>query len=724
MQGLLASAPATAAERDPLDWPTWRGPEQNGVSREKGLVDSWDPEGDNVLWKRADLGSISTPIVMRGKLYLLSRVDPGTPREGERVICVDPASGETIWENRFNVYLSDVPDTRVSWSSCVGDPDTGRVYALGVCGLFQCLDGETGRTIWARSLSEEFGLLTTYGGRTNVPVVFEDLVLISGVTTGWGEVAIPAHRFLALRKDTGQLVWMNGTRLRPEDTTYSTPTLAVLAGEAAMVFGSGDGGIYAYQPRTGKEIWKFQFSRRGINTSPLVVGDTVYAAHSEENIDDNTMGAFAAIDGALRGDITKTGARWLFKERMVGKSSPVLYDGRLYAVDDSAGLFTYDSATGEPVGKKQKLGSMMRSSLLAADGKLYATETNGRCYIFRPTADGLETVSKCRLPAGEECQGSPIASHGRVYIISTGHLYCLGRPDQKPAADPLPPAAKETPAGANDAPAWVQVFPGELLVAPGSKQKFVARLFNARGQFLRESPATFSVDAAGEIDAEGNYTAASSAAHAASIVMAQVGELKGTARVRIVPPLPWQFDFADGQVPITWVGARYRHQVRELEGNPAMVKVTTIPKGTRSQSWMGPIGLANYTIQADLRGSRKDGKLPDMGLIAQRYTLDLMGASQQLQIRSWTAQLEARFAKTIPWAWEPDVWYTLKFRAAVEDGRAVLRGKVWRRGEPEPAEWTIEAADEVPNTQGSPGMFGNASNAEIFIDNVSITPNG
>ena len=128
------------------------------------------------------------------------RNEPDTPREGEKVVCVDAATGETIWENKFNVFLSDVPAERIGWSSCVGDPSTGDVYALGVCGYFQCLDGATGKTIWKHSLNEEFGLLTTYGGRTNVPVVFEDLVIISGVIIGWGDMRRPAHRFLAFDK--------------------------------------------------------------------------------------------------------------------------------------------------------------------------------------------------------------------------------------------------------------------------------------------------------------------------------------------------------------------------------------------------------------------------------------------------------------------------------------------------------------------------------------------
>ena len=100
-----------------------------------------------------------------------------------------------------------------------------------------------------------------------------------------------------------------------------------------------------------------------------------------------------------------------------------------------------------------------------------------------------------------------------------------------------------------------------------------------------------------------------------------------------------------------------------------------------------------------------------------------MGASQQLQIRTWTPQLQTRFSETKPVKWEADKWYTLKFRAAVEDGKAVLRGKVWPRDEKEPAEWMIEAVDEEPNVVGSPGLYGNANDSEIFIDNVLVTPN-
>src|SRR5688572_4688428 len=80
---------AQAAPLDPLDWPNWRGPEQNGISRETGLPAEWEIDGENMLWKSTELGTRSTPIVMNGKLYTLARSFPESHKEGEQVICSD-----------------------------------------------------------------------------------------------------------------------------------------------------------------------------------------------------------------------------------------------------------------------------------------------------------------------------------------------------------------------------------------------------------------------------------------------------------------------------------------------------------------------------------------------------------------------------------------------------------------------------------------------------------
>ena len=769
---LLLTLAVTAAPAAAADWPDWRGPVQDRHYAGPPLATSFDPEaGTNVLWKSDAAGGISTPVIVGGRLYTLVRHKPGTQEEAEKVLCLDARTGENLWENVFNVYLSDVPAERVGWSAVVADPESDTVFAHGVCGVFTAIDATTGRTKWQRSLHEEFGFLSTYGGRTNVPVVFEDLVIASAVVTGWGDTARPAHRFLGLDKATGTVRWMNGTKELPEDTTYSTPSLASLGGQAALVFGSSDGSVWNFQPRTGKATWNFKLSRRGLNVAPLVDGETIFISQAEENLDNTSMGSVTAFKGAGAGDITATNAIWQKKSVMDGRSMPVILGDRVYFIDDGAKVYAFDKATGAAVGKPVKLlGTIVRGSPLVADGKLYVCSTSG-WHVLEPTQEGLKFVNRMRLDEEDEVTASPIAWEGRVYLTTGERLYCIGAAATEAAAtkeQPRATAAQQVAAathGPAGEPAWVQVVPAEAQIAAGATLPLKVRLYDAAGRFVKEAPAEFTATA-GSVATDGTYTAPADK-HAAAIVTAKVGGLEGRARIRSMPPLPWKFDFEDvplaadpktgvvkGEPPLPWIGMRYRHVVREVDGSKCLVKVTTIPKGTRSQGWIGPIELHDYCIQADFRaqetGVGKPGspasadppaaasdadafakafgtpaalekaRMPDMGLVAQRYTLDLMGAAQKLQLRSWPPQVATHFSKTIPFAWEAGRWYTMQLEARTRDGAAVLRGKVWPRGEPEPAGWTIEAVHAAGNLRGSPGFFGNSKDSEISIDNVTV----
>ncbi|MFV2065895.1 MAG: PQQ-binding-like beta-propeller repeat protein [Pirellulales bacterium] len=738
---LAFSVPACHADEGPaagrFDWPNWRGPEQNRHSRERNLIDRWDltrRAGGNLAWKNAKLAGRSTPIVLRGRLYTLVRDQPGTPSEGEKVVCADATTGEILWENRFNVYLSDVPAERVGWSCCVGDRVTGKIYALGVCGFFQCLDGATGKTLWSHSLHEAYGLLSTYGGRTNMPVIHDDLVIISSIVIGWGDspqwgnYSKPAHRFMAFNKQTGEMVWFKGTRLIPYDTTYSTPTLTSLAGEAAMVFGSGDGAIWALQPRTGNPIWKYQFSRRGISVSPLVVGETVYAGHAEENIHGNRMGGFVAIDATGTGNLTGK-ERWRLEEVMVGKSSPVWFDGQVVAVDNGAKLLAFDPRSGARQFRKP-LGGSMFSTPLVADVKIYLCTENRNWYILRPDKERMQVVHRVRAPRGAASYGSPIVSRGRIYVPTTEAMYCFAKPGSTPTVDPIPSSAAKASVDSDPKPAALQVVPCDVLLRPGEATLLTARLFNARGEFLKAAPARFTLKGPGTISGDGRYQAPADARHTATLVTAETEGVTGTARIRVVPPLPWKFSFDDlDEVPITWIGGRVRYELRDVEGQRILVKRSLIPTrpghttklGTRSRLWMGQPELADYTVQADVLGRVADRKMPDIGLICQRYTFDLQGAGQQVQIRTWGTEL--RMAKTVPFAWQPETWYTMKVTTRLQGDQAVVQGKVWPREEKEPEAWTVVATDPAPNRNGSPGLYGNAKDAEIYIDNISVVPN-
>jgi hypothetical protein len=111
-----------------------------------------------------------------------------------------------------------------------------------------------------------------------------------------------------------------------------------------------------------------------------------------------------------------------------------------------------------------------------------------------------------------------------------------------------------------------------------------------------------------------------------------------------------------------------------------------------------------------------------MGLIAQGYTFEVSGERNLLHIGSWISH-DKRFFATKQFKLEPGQWYTLMLQAANVNGTAEVKAKVWKKADKEPAEWSLELTDPQPNKEGAPGLFGNATNAEVFIDNVSVTPN-
>ena len=339
-----------------------------------------------------------------------------------------------------------------------------------------------------------------------------------------------------------------------------------MRGQLSLVFGSGDGAIWAFQPRTGVPIWQFPFSRRGVNTPPLVVGSRVYAGHSEENLEGTTMGALVAIDPPAK--LTEPGAvlddsavAWRSDGLMAGRSQPMMVGEELWVFDDGAKLRVLDPPSGEFLGRRVALGRMMRGSPLQADGKVYAFESNGRWAIYRPNGQGeVEVVSSGRMPSGEECHGSPICSHGRIFMQTTGALYCLQDPQKTPGATDLPPPPAESPVSESPEPAHLQVLPAEVLLKPGQTQAFQVALYNARGQRLdRDDAAQFVLEGPGRIAEDGTFTAANDQVHSAAFVRARIGTFEGVARIRVVPELPWSFSFDNDQVPIPWVGARYRH---------------------------------------------------------------------------------------------------------------------------------------------------------------------
>jgi len=715
---LLALFASAAVSARAADWAAWRGPGHDGVSLESGLPDS----GEQILW-RVPYGGRSTPVVHKGRVYAINLAGSGVT-EQERVIALDLTTGERIWEHRFNVFHTDIPNSRVGWTSPVVDPLTGNVYAHGVGGMFFCFNRD-GKVLWSRSLTETLGRISGYGGRTHTPIVDEDRVIISFLNSSFGAQARGLHRYLAMDKQTGELLWWSAPGGAPLDTTYSVPVVAVIEGRRLLIAGNADGGIYAVSARTGEKVWGFRFSGRGINSSVVVDGHRVYATHSEENHDSTAMGRVVCIDARGSGDVTETHEIWRRDGVAAGYASPALHAGRLYVMNNFGVLYCFDAEGGREIWQ-QTVGRVGKGSPVAADGKIYVATVNGLFTILEDAGDRARVLDTIEFE-GEaggvvELFGSPAVADGRVLFFTTEEMICLGSKDAQPQqvqVSPLPPEA----AADSTSPTLIQVRPCEVLLEPGQTVPFRALGFDGNGREL--GPVTpqwsFTPDA-GAIDVEGRFTAPGPGASIGT-VSAKLGDLSASARVRVVPRLPITEDFEaydDGEMLDWWIGvSKAKHAIETIDGSRVLKKLADDrgPKFNRSRVYITPPLPTGYTVQADVLGISQRRRRGDVGLINARYRLELFGNVSRMRVISWVPG--PRFEERVDFTWEPGRWYTVKFRVDLADGKAYPRVKVWPHGEAEPDAWLLEGEDPQPNLEGSAGIYA-YSLAPVCYDNVRV----
>lgn len=716
------------------EWTSWRGPAQDGTSPETGLVNSWSKEGENLIWHQP-ITARSTPVVFDGRACTTGRVGEDDDRV-ELVACFDAEDGSKLWEYRHKVFLTTIPWNRVGWSSLAADPETGNVYALGVRGTFLAL-GPEGDVVWERDLAGELGFYSGYGGRTPTPTVDEDRVYLAASNGGWGPFARLVNRVFAFDKHSGELLWATAPGGAAADpNTQIAPVVTVVDGRRLVINGNGDGNIYALDARTGAKVWEFKLSKRGINTDVVVDEEgIVYASHSEENVDSAVMGRVVAFSAKGEGDITKTNEKWR-ADLAVGFSSPALADGTLYMLTNSASLLAVDAGSGKLKWEKD-LGTVGKSSPVVADGKLYATEVNGLFHILKLGPEGAEALDRDEIsvPDGSryaEIYGSPAIAYGRVYFTTEEGIYCLGD-----AKKPFPgseagtrdgsgapwPVQEAAPAGAEAA--QLLAVPGDSWITPSETVDLRALAFTAKGLSLGEKKAQWSLDGLqGTVSADGVFTPDPKAGAQHGAVKATLGAATASAYVKVVPPPPFEDDLEGAKVgdraPSYFSGALIRFGVEELEGNKVISKGPS-PSGIhKHRTFFGAPDWKSYTFQADLLGTRSGRKVPDMGLVAGGYTVDMMGAYQKVQIRFWDAEPET-WTET-PFEWETGRWYTMKVRVDNGADKAVVKAKVWPRDEEEPAQWLITMEDNIPVPAGAPGLYG-YSPAPVYYDNLSVVPN-
>lgn len=402
---LMFSLALPAAPNVPASaWPRWRGPLENGHSRESDIPKKWSDA--DVVWKTKLPGSgQSSPIIWGDRIFLTSSVDDGKQRV---VYAVDRKSGKLLWEH---TAWQGEPEKLHAWNSwasstCATDGEV-LIAFFGRGGLHgYSLDG---KHLWTRDL----GRFESPWGVAACPVIVGDLVIQNCDSEADASLS-------AFDKKTGKDVWKTP---RPNNRGWSTPVMVKTEKRSELVL-NGHDGVRGYDPATGKELWYCKsFSGRGEPTVTEGEKGLLFVANG-------LAGDFYSIKPGGEGDVTATHMAW-HVPRKGGRDipSPIVV-GKYILMVDTGGIATcYDTTDGHEYWKgRLATGPKFTASPIAVGGLAYFTNERGTTFVVEPAAT-LKIVEENLLTAGDDeiFRATPAPCDGQLFIRSTEFLYCIGK---------------------------------------------------------------------------------------------------------------------------------------------------------------------------------------------------------------------------------------------------------------------------------------------------------
>jgi outer membrane protein assembly factor BamB len=419
------------------NWPQWRGPLGTGTSTEKGLPTEWSMK-QNVAWSSALAGlGVSSPVVWGNQVFVTYQLGAGALRQGRHptfvqegnpadagetplggsrppapdekitfaVAAFRAADGRQLWEHKMDAAgkLPDVHDKRnLATPSPVTDGE--RVYAWFSTGQLAAVD-MNGKTVWTRHLGQEYATFDLDWGHASSPALFRDRLIL---VCYQGSAAF----LLALDKRTGKELWKVE---RPRDVkSYSTPLIIETAQGSEVIVNSSES-MEAFDPATGKSLWRFLEPARFAVPMPVYYDGTLYVSRGYRS------GPFWALKAGERNDVPKSKLVWHVETGAPYTSSIVHHDGLIYMATEMGIVTCIDAKTGERIWR-ERMGGIYSASPVYADGKIYLFSENGEALVLR-AGRTPQVLAKNKLDM--RVIASPAISGGRIFVRGDRQLVAI-----------------------------------------------------------------------------------------------------------------------------------------------------------------------------------------------------------------------------------------------------------------------------------------------------------
>ena len=414
--GVAVADPVTDAAWFPAaadvaaNWPRFRGPDGSGISKLPDLPETFDgASGKNVRWKSpVALPGENSPVIWGDRVFVT-----GATAKKREVYCFDTNTGTLLWQEPVSTPQSEraeppevMEDT--GFAAPTAATDGRRVFAIFANGDLAGFSA-AGKRLWARSLGAPENM---YGHAASL-LLWQNRVI---VVYDQGMAEDEKSKVLAFDAGTGEPVWSTP---RPVNNSWVSPIVIEVKGQPQLIT-SADPFVIAYDPATGKELWRVKCMKGDVAPSPVFANGLVYVAC------DQTCIAAIRPDGS--GDVTKTHLAWQQEDAGLPDMSSLLCDGpRLYTLVFGV-FYAFDALTGAALWEKD-LDAQFQSSPCIFNGRIHLLTTKGELITGEATNEGFKEISRSAL--GEGAGTSPALAPGRIYLRGKKNLFCIGANDAK-----------------------------------------------------------------------------------------------------------------------------------------------------------------------------------------------------------------------------------------------------------------------------------------------------